>query len=359
MNTQEIAKALAAAAKQFPLLGEIHEQDLLDVVKWELGHEGVLDDFQPYAGHWTMATGPAAILHIISGNTPHAGLQSLMRGLLLKSRNFCKIPSAGLPEIGQFRDALPEELQSHVEISTDLPAQWIEQCGAIIVFGDDDTVDHFRWLARENHHFIAHGHKISFGIIFDDTAYESIPHAARDASLYDQQGCLSPHVFYVDESTGLNAHKYASLLAFEMEKFNQGNPRAQIGAQEAAEITGVRADYEFRSANSGDVDIWKSATGTDWTVIFDKDPTFSASCLNRVIFVKPLAKNFEESVAAARSHLSTIALWPSTPANARRVRGTGASRICRIGRMQEPRFTWHQDGGQNLAPLVRWIDWEE
>src|ERR1700677_2775254 len=144
MTTREIATALAAAARHFPFLGEITAQNLLDVVKWELGHEKILDGFQPYAGHQARAVGPLAILHIISGNTPHAGLQSLIRGLLLKSHNFCKIPSAGLAEIGQFRDALPDALKKRVEISPELLPDWLEQAGAVIVFGDDETVEHFR-----------------------------------------------------------------------------------------------------------------------------------------------------------------------------------------------------------------------
>jgi hypothetical protein len=35
MTTREIAKALADAAGQFPLLGEITAQNLLDLVKWD------------------------------------------------------------------------------------------------------------------------------------------------------------------------------------------------------------------------------------------------------------------------------------------------------------------------------------
>lgn len=358
MTTREIAVCLAGAARQFPLLGEISARDLLDVVKWELGHEEILDDFQSYAGHQAMARGPAAILHVISGNTPHAGLQSLMRGLLLKSLNFCKLPSTGLPEIARFRDALPDALKSRVEISSDLPPHWLEQAEAIIVFGDDATVEHFRSMARPGQIYIAHGHKVSLGIVFDDPRLESVPRAARDASLHDQQGCLSPHVFYVAESTGLDPAEYAARLAGEMEKFNLSTPRSAITPAEAAAITAVRDACEFRAANGGGARVWKSARGTDWTVILDRDPRFTPSPLNRVIFVKPLPARMEEALAGARSHLSAIAIWPATPANARFAAGLGATRICEIGRMQEPRFTWHQDGAQNLAPLVHWIDFE-
>jgi len=357
MTTREIAEALATAAREFPLLGEITAQNLLDVVKWELGNEEILDGFRPYADHQAMAAGPGAILHVISGNTPHAGLQSLIRGLLLKAHNFCKIPSAGLPEIGLFRDALPDALKARVDISQELAPRWLEQAGAVVVFGDDATVDHFRLLARPGQIFIPHGHMVSLGIVFDDGQYESVSHAARDASLYDQQGCLSPHLFYIAEGSGLDVQHYAMLLSRGMEKFNSATPRSKITAPEAAAINALRSNYEFRAANGEDVHVWKSP-GTDWTVVYDHDPRFTPSPLNRVIFVKPLPRDPVETLAAVRPYLSTIAIWPALPGNAQRAALYGATRICRVGCMQAPRFTWHQDGGQNLAPLVRWIDFE-
>jgi hypothetical protein len=34
------------------------------------------------------------------------------------------------------------------------------------------------------------------------------------------------------------------------------------------------------------------------------------------------------------------------------------SRICPLGHMQNPPFSWHQEGRQTLAPLARWVDFE-
>ncbi|HWB58765.1 MAG TPA: acyl-CoA reductase [Chthoniobacteraceae bacterium] len=358
MTTREIAEALANAARGFPLLGEISARDLLNVAKLELGHEEILDGFQSYAGHQAMARGPEAILHVMSGNTPHAGLQSLIRGLLLKAHNYCKIPSGGLDEIARFREALPAGLKARVDISTALDPAWMEQSQAVIVFGDDATIGHFRRQVRPEQVFIGHGHKLSLGIVFEDPGYESVPHAARDASLHDQQGCLSPHVFYIAENGPFNAREYASRLAGEMETFNHRAPRSKITAQESASLTAIRNEYEFLSANGGDARVWKSAGGTDWTVVFSAEAKFTPSPLNRVIFVKPLPRDLAAALSDARPWLSTIAIWPATPENAARAAGLGASRICRVGSMQDPPFSWHQDGGQNLAPLVRWIDFD-
>ena len=354
MLTREIAAHLAHAARQFPFLGISDASTLLEVVRLELGHEEILDSYQPYGNHLTRAVGPKTILHVISGNTPHAGLQSLIRGLLLKSRNLCKIPSSGLPEIAQFREALLPELANRIEISSDLHEQWLNRADALLVFGTDQTIEHFRRSARPNQIFVGHGHKVSFGVVFDDPQFQSVAMAARDFSLFDQQGCLSPHGVYVQHEP----LAYAEKLAMAMAEFNAIHPRSPISSEEAAQIQEIRQAYRFRAAVDPGIRIWTSESSTDWTVIFDSDPAFTVSCLNRVAFVKPLPANLGESLQAVKEHLSTIGIWPSDPAYARSLGSLDAPRICPLGRMQSPPFTWHQDGGNTLVPLVKWEDWE-
>lgn len=346
MNTREIATHLAEAASAFPFLGPIRAEDLLEVVRCELGHEAILDDFQPYAGAHSMAIGPGRILHIISGNTPHAGLQSLIRGLLLKAHNLCKIPGRGLPEIAEFQALLPPALADRVEISSNLPPDWLESAGAVIVFGTDETIESIRARIRPDQRFLAHGHRVSIGIVLDDPEFLSVPGAAMDASLFDQQGCLSPHAFFIRQ----DARTYAAQLAAEMDSVNSQMPRSPISPGESARIRSIREQYAFEAANNPGVQLWTSPGSTDWTVIYDESLGFTPSCLNRVVFVKPLAGDLRIP------HLSTIGLWPATLENARRVRSWGASRLCEIGRMQLPPATWHQDAQQTLAPLVEWID---
>jgi acyl-CoA reductase LuxC len=358
MTTHELAQHLATAAETFAFLGEITPRKLLDLVRCELGDEEILDDFRPYGGHFAMAAGPATILHVVSADTSHAGLQSLIRGLLLKSHNLCKVPFEGLPEIDEFHRALPPELASRVEIARELPADWLDRADAVVVFGNDETIEHFQQMARSHQRFVAHGHKISFGIVFDDPAWHSVAHAARDASLFDQQGCLLPHAFYIRETAAFTARGYAEKLAAAMDAFNRHTPRGKISESDAAAIENLRNSCELRAANDPDVQVWKSRRSTDWTVIFETDAMFRRSCLNRVIFVKPLPPNLAPAVAQVRPRLSTIAIWPPTLENARLIHELGATRICPIGKMQSPPFTWHQNGGQNLAPLVRWIDFE-
>ncbi len=351
MTTAERATHLSTAATRFAFLGPTSADDLLGLVRTELGHAEALDDFVPYGGQLARAVAPETILHVISANTPAAGLQSLIRGLLLGAHNLCKIPAAGLPEIAEFRAALPPELAARVEIASELPDDWLPRADAVIVFGHDATIAHFRALVRPEQRFIAHGHRLSFGVVFDDPTFLSAPLAARDASLFDQQGCLSPHVFYV----AIEARGYAARLAEEMRAFQKREPRGRIALAEANAIRTCREELAFRAAQGEPVALWQSDGSTAWTVAYEETPGFPHSPLNRFVFVKPLPAHLATELREVRAHLSCAGAWPATPAHARTLATLGVSRICPLGQMQSPPWTWLQDGAQALAPLVRWV----
>ena len=347
-TTAARAAALAEASSAFPFLGVVSAEGLLALVAAELGHAEALDRFVPYAAHHARALAPATLLHVLSGNTPAAALQTLIRGLLLGSHNRCKLPSAGLPEVAQFLATLPPWLAARVECSHTLPEHWLADSDAVIVFGSDETISTLR--ARTQRPFIAHGHKISIALVLDDPDFASVPGAARDASLFDQQGCLSPHVFYLRENATLTLRAYAERLAAAMAIFESAHPRAALTASEANSIRTLRAETTFRAANGEPLALFASES-TAWTVIADATPGFPSSPLNRVVFVKPLP-------ATIPPHLSTCGIYPSTPEAAALAASLGAARICPIGQMQSPPLTWHHDGQPVLAPLVRWVDWE-
>jgi hypothetical protein len=357
MQTREIATHLAEAARAFPWLGPITAEGLMGLIRAELGSEDALDAFYPYGGHSTRALGPCLILHVVSGNTPHAGLQSLIRGLLLGAYNWVKVPTGGLPEVVHFRELLPFELARRVTISEELHGDWLDQADAVIVFGRDETVEHFRKRVRADQRFLPHAHRISFGVVFDDPGFASVADAARSASLYNQQGCLSPHLYYVDSKI---AREYAGRLAAAMADFEKENPRGPVSLAEQSEIAALRKDFAFRASvnQSEPPALWESPGSTAWTVLYDPEPQFMASCLNRVIYVKPMPDDLPKAVIRVYKHLSTVGIYPATPENVNRVVLTGASRICPIGQMQFPPLTWHHDAQPVLLPLIHWVDFE-
>lgn len=354
MTTAERAHALAEAATAFPLLGRVTVDDLRECVRLELGHGEILDGFRPYGRHFSRAFARSPLLHIVSGNTPHAALQSLVRGVLLGARNLIKIPSSGLPEVEAFLSRLPAPLRETVTVCRDLPPDWLRQAAAWIVFGSDETIAHFRRQVPAGVVFEPHPHRVSLGLIFDDPGQASARHAARDVALFAQKGCLSPHDFYVRG----DARAYAARLAREMALEETRDPRGPITPHEAAEIHNVRANTRFRAASDPRVQLWESENSTAWTVIYEDDPWFAPSCLNRVVFVKPLPDDLAAAMGPAREWVAAVGIWPPTPDHAEHALPLSPSRICPVGTMQTPPLSWHQEGRQVLAPLTRWVDFE-
>jgi Acyl-CoA reductase (LuxC) len=353
MKTEERAAILASAAESFPLLGPITTDQLIDLVRLELGHAEILDGFRPYAEGFSRAVPNDPLLHVISSNTPHAGLQSLIRGLLLGAENFVKLPSGGLREIENFIKLLPAFLAGKVVTAVDLPDEWLAESRTCIVFGSDDTIAHFRQTLPAETSFEAHPHRISFGIVFEESI-DSASLAAADIARFNQKGCLSPHDVYVAG----DAKGYAARLAEALAEFERRDPRGEITALEAAEIADIRANYRFRSASDPRVALWESEHSTAWTVIYEEDNWFASSCLNRLAFVKPLPGDLAGALGPALPWVAAIGIWPATPENAERAARLQPSRICPLGQMQNPPLAWHQEGRQTLAPLVRWVDFE-
>ena len=354
MKTAERATVLAGAAEFFPLLGTITADELIDLVRLELGHAEILDGFRPYAGGFSSAVPNDPLLHVISGNTPHGGLQTLIRGLLLGAHNFVKLPSSGLREIDDFVKLLPSSLAEKVMTAVDLPDQWLVESRTCIVFGSDATIAHFRQTLPAETSFEPHPHRISLGIVFDDMDGNSAPLAAADVARFDQKGCLSPHDIYVAG----DARGYAVRLSDALAQIERHEPRGTITAREAAEIADTRANYRFRSASDPRVALWESENSTAWTVVYEQDTWFASSCLNRLVFVKPLPDDLAGALGPALPWVAAVGIWPPTPENAERALRLHPSRICPLGQMQNPPLWWHQEARQTLAPLVRWVDFE-
>ncbi len=324
--------------------------------------------------------GPGIIAHFLAGNVPPPSINSICFGLLLKSANLVKVsghdpvfPSlfveslrgidAGLADCVAVLDWRREE---HALTETALA-----EADAVIAYGDDETIATLRRICRPDAHFVGHGHKLSFAVIAKDAVTkENLPSlveaAAFDVSVYDQQGCLSPHAFYVEEGGQLGSREFAAALAEAMAAYQARVPRGTLSVEESAQIAKLRGAYEFRSATDRTVAIWASINANSWLVIYEEDPMFTPSCLNRVVFVKPI-KNLEsipKLIERFASNLSTVGIAPMNPALsgmneqattfAAELAKVGVNRVCPVGQMQQPPLGWNHDGRPNLAELARW-----
>jgi hypothetical protein len=355
--------------------GAITYESLGELLDRELGNRRVLDEFCLRGHLQTRAMPPRLIVHFLASNVPAPGIVSICCGLLLRSANLVKIsthdpvfPTLFLESVREVDAELADCAATLNWPRNELPLTQaaVGDADAVIAYGDDHTVSALRQLTPPTAKFLGYGHKISFAVVAKEAMTEEhlsqlAQAAAFDASVYDQQGCLSPHVFYVEERGQLGPRKFAAALADAMAAYQARVPRGQLSIEEAAEVVKFRTGYEFAAASDRRIGVWASPSGNDWAVIYDDSPSFVASCLNRIVFVKPTDgyKRVLDAIQKFASEISSVGVAPMNEralAFATELARMGVHRVCPIGQMQRPPLSWHHDGRPNLADLVSWTD---
>jgi len=364
------------------MLREYRGETILAWLREELGDPRCLDEFhqrvsgeavRSLGGRRCKAHGPRLVMHVLAGNLPALAIPSLVLGLVTKAANLVKIPSEEPYFTAAFVQTMAEVEPRIGEClavlwwrggSAELEEVALDRAEVVMAYGTDEAIDSIRPRVRGR--FLGFGHRVSFGVIARE-ALEQLPdvaqRAAYDASMYDQQGCLSPHGFYVEEGGAASAKQFAEALAEAMEALQRTLPAGRPTLEEAAAIRALRGAYESRSLARESVAVYESRDGVDWTVIYEEDPTFRFSCLHRTIYVKPVqdVMDVPRWVAPQQRHLQAVGVeGPESRlgALAEALGALGVSRICPLGKMQEPPVGWHNGGWLGLAEILRWVDWE-
>jgi hypothetical protein len=244
----------------------------------------------------------------------------------------------------------------------------IKEADAITATGSDETIEAVHKRVPFTKRFLAYGHRVSFGYVSrkalsSSRALDLIKAAAQDVVAWDQLGCLSPQVFYVEHGGRIAPEMFAQLLAEELEELALQIPRGHVSPETAAAISYRRSFYEIRSTKVEQIRIWQSQNSTAWTVVFDPDPLFSPTPLHRFVHVKGVG-GLEEALQGADpviKHVSTIGLGATEDERrdlAQRLAFWGAPRVCLLGKMQDPPLLWRHDGRPAIADLLTWTDLE-
>jgi hypothetical protein len=348
-----------------------------ELLRAELGDARLLDGFRqrPGAAGRTRAFGPRLTAHVFSGNVPGVSVTSLVRSLLVKSASLGKTATGEPLLAALFARALASvdpDLGACVAVTywpggaDEMERAALAKADAVIVYGGDDTVRSVRRHAPAEARFLGYGHRLSFGVVGRERltradAPQVARRAALDAATFDQHGCVSPHLFYAEQGGEVTPAEWASLLADALRELERTLPRGAVSPSEAAAIRQLRGEAEFAQIAGDGTALYASREGTAWTVVYEPDPAFAASCLNRVVRVKPIDDVAE--VAARVSDIGAllqtvgVALEDARAASLAAALGRlGASRVAAIGEMAWPPPAWHHDGRPPLAELLRWCD---
>lgn len=393
LNPEDVLRRIAESALpaitgySAPMIGRILDRMATDwradrswqLLCSEFGDPELLDGFRSRAdaAGETRVFGPKLATHVFSGNVPGVAVTSLVRTLLVKAASLGKT-SSGEPLLpALFAQAIAEE---DAEIGACIAvtywpggAEAIEQVAfdaadAVIVYGGNDTIESVRSRIPPHTRFLGYGHKLSFGVVGREAlgtcaAAQTASLAALDVATFDQQGCVSPHLFYVETEGDTSPNAWARQLAGAMAQTEAQLPRGAVAPGESSAIRQLRGEAEFAQLAGGETELHQSADGTHWTVVFDPDPAFASSCLNRVVRVKPVAALDE--VPARVGRIGSLLQTVGVAAGAERTRklaaalgSLGASRVAPLGQMAWPPPYWHHDGAPPLGQLVRWCDLE-
>lgn len=353
------------------------------LIEQDLGHGERLDQFadsplEQRTNRAAIVTAPEFIVHIAAGNLPNPALTSMILGLLARSAQFVKCASGAalLPRL--FAHSLYEadrKIGACLEVAewkggnTQLEQALFGEADCITATGSDETLSEIKHAVPGKVRFLGFGSRVSFGYIAHEmlsglNTRKIVERVATDIVAWDQLGCLSPHVIYVQAGGTVPGEKFAEMLAEGLAERELREPRGSVTVESAAVIASRRSIYEVRAAHSPDTKMWCSKDSTAWTVVYESDPRFQVSCLNRFTYVKEV-KDFSEALQSAdavRGKVSTIGL--AAPEHTIQALGTqaarwGATRVCPLGQMQDPPLAWRHDGAPALGSLITWTDWEQ
>ena len=346
----------------------------------DFANPAVLDGFQPAPkGGAVRAFGPDLLVHSWAGNVPALSLWSLVCGLLVKAANIGKLASAEPLFAGWFARLLAEV---HPPLADCLAVVWWSGAGGdeadalyaeadtVLAYGGNQTLDALRKRLPVTTRFLPHGHKLGFGLIgkaaLDTLKAPAVARlAAWDVMRYDQQGCYSPHVFYVERGAPVSPRAFADYLAAELSNLQRRFARRPLDLEEGAAIAKWQQSVEWREPSADGVDLLIGPTDAAWSVAYsDSLQPLAPTALYRTIAV--VAVNNLEAVvpvvAAQREFLQTagIATSPEELYHLANLLGAaGVTRISAIGNMSMPEAGWHHDGRFNLIDLVRMTEIEQ
>lgn len=237
----------------------------------------------------------------------------------------------------------------------------LQDADAVIAYGSDAAVEAIRARAPKGVPFFGYGHAVSVGIAEHSTIFapERLSGFATDTSLYDQQGCLSPHILYI---TGSLRHstppRRVDLLSFG------GRMRYKMRDQ-CDVLPTPTAGGAVRVREARDIALFSGQTvyGNDdlrWTVIASQEPLpYPAPVGHKVLYVSPVGspQQLRELLQPVWGIVSCAGVdgeleegWETV------LREAGVSRICKPGEMQTPPLDWSNGNRDLLAELLKKIN---
>ncbi len=308
---------------------------------------------------------PELALHVLAGNVPGVGAFGIVAALLAGVPSLVK-PAAREPFfpalLAESVVAVAPELQRALAIapwrggSRELDAAALAEADVVLAYGRDETLDHL--AAHRPRRLLRFGHRLSVALIARSALGPTSARAlARQVALYDQQGCCSPQVAFVEDAGRPTVDAFAELVAAELGALEHELPRATATLAETAGVWRFLERHRWRAQEGADVCVHGGRDGTA-SVVCDRTDDWPMSPTFRHLVMVPVATLGATAVKLTRLAGVLEAVGYAGP-TARLAEvsalaaAAGAPRLCPLDRLQSPPFAWCQSGHRRLASFFR------
>lgn len=361
------------------------EESLEALIRRQFPNPAVLDGFAAgEGGGGSRALGYPLTFHLGAGSVPGVATTSLVRALLVKSAVFLRPGSGdlGLPTAFlKGLEAEDEDLAQNAAVMywpVDALGQTetlLGEADLVVAYGNDETVQWVRRRLPVTTPLVAYRHRMGFGLVGRaalrrgspggdaEGARETARDVARAVALFDQQGCVSPQVLFVERGGEVEPHEWADLLARALEELEAELPSGTLSPENGAAIQQLRGAAEMDESR-GEGSIRHGGEEAPWTVLHIPDGAIEPSCQHRTVRVIPVdaAQQAVRALEDWGRYLQTVGVVGSqgwSPEILEDLARLGVSRISPMAGVPWPPSWWHHDGSDPLRDLVRWTDLED
>ncbi|HOY68081.1 MAG TPA: acyl-CoA reductase [Candidatus Ozemobacteraceae bacterium] len=345
----------------------------------EIGELAVMDDWVTRVdlGYDLRAVPRGVILHLAAGNVFVGAVDSLLAGILTKNANILKMSHADPLFPRLFMQSLRACDPDGLVWPNQAVVAWkggdgsVEQplLGAdltIVFWGGREALAAVRSRIGPGTQLVENGPRYSFAVTDAETVTRNLTDAAvrglaLDLCAWDQQACSSPHVVYVIGRSEKPVLGLMNRLVPHLESLTRDLPPGPLGFDEKVEIRRVRELTTMAEAKGRARLVCPETFG--WTLIYEKDPVFKVSCLNRTLFFKavPSVERLIAEIAPMGAYLQTVGLEVEParrPGLEEELLRIGAKRLTGFGGMCEGKDGAPHEGSFLLSRLVDWVDRE-
>ena len=330
---------LAAAALAAPAMTAL--------VEHELG-QGATDRPPP--------AGPAVVLHVLASNVPALALPAIALGALVGAVVVVKSGRDDTDSAPAFVDALRIELPELA--ATVVAVYWtggtpaledaaLARADVTVLTGGDEALAALARRVRGRR--VLHGPRTSVAAVGRDALGQAADVAAaiaRDAALYEQRGCLSPHAVYVEGNGATSVPEFAAALVAALEAERERLPPRPLPVAEraAVRVAWDAAEHEPETRLLG---------GPGAGVALHGSAAFHLGIGGRTLRVYPIRGLDLLPDVLPRDAIECVGIaGGDAAALAAPLRGRGVSRLCPVGRMQRPGLSWPRGQHPPLGVLL-------